>query len=223
MRFWMFGRWRGASLALSSSRRTPGPITTGLCCCAKAGEQRLSKHATRRMGPGVRRDDVWVGFHFQTATTALTSSLRAKRSNPALPPRTRKLDCFVASAPRNDGEIQLRDPAARCVRVLASLPPLEGVGNAGRRCTRSRACSVVNTRVSHHRSTGTSRHSRTQWFYGLFRALPGDRACLPPSLRNCFRQLDTSVGVSGPHDFAVRLHAVRQWHYRRPPHPVPRS
>jgi len=28
--------------------------------------------------------------------------------------------------------------------------------------------------------------------------------------RNCFRQLDTSVGVSGPHDFAVRLSAVRQ-------------
>src|SRR5258707_10172785 len=51
----------------------------------------------------------------------------------------------------------------------------------GARCTRSRAWCVVNTRVSHHRSTGTSRHSRTQWFYGLFRALPGDRALLPPS------------------------------------------
>src|SRR5260370_950982 len=34
---------------------------------------------------------------------ALTPSLRAKRSNPALPRRNRKLDCFVASAPRNDG------------------------------------------------------------------------------------------------------------------------
>ena len=29
-------------------------------------------------------------------------------------------------------------------------------------------------------------------------------------LRKCFRQLDTSVGVSGPHDFAVRFSAVRQ-------------
>src|SRR5947209_16735773 len=37
----------------------------------------------------------------------------------------------------------------------------------------------------------------------------------------CFRQLDASVGASGPHDFAVRLGAVRQRHYRRPPHPVP--
>ena len=51
----------------TSSRRTPGPITTGLCCCAKAfdasaealakAEQHLPKRATRRMGPGVRRDD----------------------------------------------------------------------------------------------------------------------------------------------------------------------
>src|SRR6266478_4112639 len=34
---------------------------------------------------------------------------------------------------------------------------------------------------SHHRSTRISRHSRTQWFYGLLRALPGDQACLTPS------------------------------------------
>src|SRR6202011_2104914 len=27
------------------------------------------------------------------------------------------------------------------------------------------------------------------------------------------QELDTSVGVSGPHDFAVRLSAVRQWHF----------
>jgi hypothetical protein len=34
---------------------------------------------------------------------------------------------------------------------------------------------------SHHRSTGIIRHSRTQWFYGLLRALPGDQALLSPS------------------------------------------
>jgi hypothetical protein len=70
----------------------------------------------------------------------------------------------------------------------------EGVGNAGRRCTRSRACSVVNTRVSHHESTGTSRHSRTQWFYGLFRALPGDRALLPPSPADTSASLTPASG-----------------------------
>jgi len=41
--------------------------------------------------------------------------------------------------------------------------------------------------------------------------------------RRYLHELDTSVGVSGPHDFAVRLRAVRQWHYQRPPHPIPRS
>src|SRR5258708_8372339 len=93
-----------------------------------------------------------------------------------------------------------------------NLTPPEGGGNAGRRCTRSRACSVVNTRVSHHESTGTTRHSRTPRFYGLFRALPGDRALLPPSSAELLsHELDTSVGVSGPHDFAVRVSTVRQW------------
>ena len=49
--------------------------------------------------------------------------------------------------------------------------------------------------------------------YGLFRALPGDRAFLPPSpAKVAFRELDASVGASGPHVFAVRFHAVR---YRR--------
>jgi hypothetical protein len=36
-------------------------------------------------------------------------------------------------------------------------------------------------------------------------------------------KLDASVGASEPHDFAVRLSAVRQKHHERPPHPVPRS
>src|ERR1700726_2901072 len=49
----------------------------------------------------------------------------------------------------------------------------------------------------------------TQWFYGLFRALPGDRAFLPPSpAKVAFRELDASVGASGPHVFAVRMPAL---------------
>src|SRR5258706_15423864 len=52
----------------------------------------------------------------------------------------------------------------------------------GARCARSRACSVVNTRVSHHGNTGIPRHSPRNGFNGFLRALPGDRAFLPPSL-----------------------------------------
>ena len=81
----------------------------------------------------------------------------------------------------------------------------------GARCARSRAWSVGNTRVSHHGHTGKRPAFPAQWFYGLLRALPGDRAFLPPSpAKVTFRQLDTSVGASGPHDFAVREQAVRQ-------------
>src|SRR5260221_12130305 len=41
----------------TSSPRKRGPITTGIRGCTKVVGQRLSKQATRRMGPGVRRDD----------------------------------------------------------------------------------------------------------------------------------------------------------------------
>jgi hypothetical protein len=36
------------------------------------------------------------------------------------------------------------------------------------------------------------------------------------------RKLDASVEASEPHDFAVRVSAVRQQHYSRPSHPAPR-
>ena len=56
-------------------------------------------------------------------------------------------------------------------------------------------------------TTGTPRHHGIPctMFYSLFRALPGDRAFLPPSLCGSSpAKLDASVGASGPHDFAVR-------------------
>jgi hypothetical protein len=86
----------------------------------------------------------------------------------------------------------------------------EGAGMPGAQCARSRACRVENTRVSHHGHTGNTRHSPRNGFNGFLRALPGDRALLPPSpAKVAFRKLDASVGASGPHDFAVRVGAVR--------------
>ena len=76
------------------------------------------------------------------------------------------------------------------------------------------ACAMVvveRTRVS--QVTPESPGIPRAMVYGLFRALPGDRAFLPPSpAKVAFRELDASVGASGPHVFAVRFHAVR---YRR--------
>jgi hypothetical protein len=52
----------------------------------------------------------------------------------------------------------------------------------GAQCTRSRACSVENTRVSHHGYTGNHpAFPHANGFNGFLRALPGDRACLSPS------------------------------------------
>jgi hypothetical protein len=52
-------------------------------------------------------------------------------------------------------------------------------------CTRGLVCNDSGrTHTSNNEYTGITRHSRTQWFYDLFRALPGDRALLPPSPAN---------------------------------------
>jgi hypothetical protein len=47
------------------------------------------------------------------------------------------------------------------------------------------ALCIGRTHTSNNEYTGIARHSRTPWFYGLFRALPGDRALLPPSSAEC--------------------------------------
>jgi hypothetical protein len=63
---------------------------------------------------------------------------------------------------------------------------------------------------------------RASGFNGFLRALLGDRACLPPSpARSSPYKLDINVGMSGPHDFAVRKARLRQRHacvHRIPPH-----
>src|SRR6267378_5063752 len=107
--------------------------------------------------------------------------------------------------------------AARSARgVDESSAQKRAWGMPGARCTRGLVCTCIGKKhTSNNEYTGITRHSRTQWFYGLCRALPGDRALLPPSLRG-YRlviarlgrqnsaKLDASVGASGPHDFAVR-------------------
>ena len=49
---------------------------------------------------------------------------------------------------------------------------------------------------------------------------PGTGLFCPRHWRNFFRQLNTSVGVSGPHDFAVRFKRIRLLRHQRPPHPA---
>jgi hypothetical protein len=88
-----------------------------------------------------------------------------------------------------------------------TLEKSEGAGNAGRPMRpqprvryETKHTSVVTTVTPE-----ITRHSPRNGFNGFLRALPGDRACLPPSpCGSSPAKLDASVGASGPHDFAVR-------------------
>jgi hypothetical protein len=134
------------------------------------------------------------------------------------------MDCFVAFAPRNDADTRL--PSRGAVRPSyegrspmkirgRSATPRGERGKPGARCTRSRAWWVESTRVSHHRSTGTPGLpcatvlrliSSSPRGPGLFAPVIGVMpACRAREGRHRHhRQLDASVGASGPHDFAVR-------------------
>jgi hypothetical protein len=99
------------------------------------------------------------------------------------------IDRFLSQAFTTDSNFRQawpRDLAARIARVLAlAFRPLqsEGAGNAGRPMRPQAACAEVvggeHTRWSGH--TGNRPAFPAQWFYGLCRTLPGDRAFLSPS------------------------------------------
>jgi hypothetical protein len=82
---------------------------------------------------------------------------------------------------------------------------------------------VDSTRVSHHGHTGVARHSPRNGFNGFLRALPGDRACLPPSPPRSLL-LKNLMPASGHQDHATSPSAAsiaRQARRPRPPHPAP--
>ena len=111
----------------------------------------------------------------------------------------------------HDSAFSRRDASEFCWKI--PYPRKRG----RRECRAPNAPAAWQGRKTSHASKVTTvtpeitRHSPRNGFNGFLRALPGDRAFLPPSpAKVAFRQLDTSVGVSGPHDFAVRLRRVRQ-------------
>jgi len=98
---------------------------------------------------------------------------------------TRRLDCFVASllamTTRYDSAFPRRDAPGSCMKD--SPGKTEGVGNAG--CPMHPQPRVQN--LNKHTSVVTEGPPDSpgiptrNGFNGLFRALPGDRACLSPS------------------------------------------
>src|SRR5207302_6548432 len=78
-------------------------------------------------------------------------------------------------------------------------------GMPGARCTHSLACKMkTSIRVSHHRFAETLGHSLRDGVTVSYALSPVTGLFCHRHRRNCSRQLDTSVGVPGPHAFSVR-------------------
>src|SRR6059058_2671723 len=76
---------------------------------------------------------------------------------------------------------------------------------------RSRVPLRKGTAHLHTGSAESTPTSPTQWFYGVLRALPGERRCLPPSFPRSVspQELDATVAAPGPHDLTVRSCPIR--------------
>jgi len=110
----------------------------------------------------------------------------------------------------------LRDLAASSARGLpgTSCPQTwRAQGRPGARCTRGLVCNV-HLKKSAHEHTGsaeTLRPSLRDGFTAYFVLSPVTGLCCHRRSREALAswKLDTSVGVSGPHDFAVRNNIAR--------------
>src|SRR5712664_2086758 len=167
-------------------------------------------------------------FNFQTARNKeiLKPSLRANGSRECAPDdrlceaihraAQRKNGLLRRFAPRNDGKHTFATPPRDAPEALMNLSPMEGVGNAG--CPlhprpRVHFVLVERTRVTTSTPESPGIPARNG-FNGFLRALPGDRAVLPPSpsgLRLCPRP----VGPTKPPRTCRQRRGVRTTRLRR--------
>jgi hypothetical protein len=93
-------------------------------------------------------------------------------------------DSISKELKRRTSAISRHDASEFC-ETIAPSDHQRAQGMPGAQCTRSLVCAGV---VEYAHEYSQRRHRihpafPTQWFYGLYRALPGDRALLPPSFR----------------------------------------
>jgi hypothetical protein len=157
---------------------------------------------------------------------------RMRRSNPSRRAKKERVDCFVASTPRNDvvrfrfqisnrryASAISRHGLARGLRFVVP-PKIEGAGNAG--CAlhpRSRVQNRPKNCTRAYRAAEAIRHSLRNGFTAYIALTPEYRAFLPPSPRENWhvgpvglshlrKDLTPTIEASDPHDFAVRFGAV---------------
>jgi hypothetical protein len=113
---------------------------------------------------------------------------------------------------------------ADSTRVVAfvALERQRAQGRPGARCTRGLACkSDKETHTSIQVQRRQSGLPCAMVLTVSFALSSVTGLVCHRRLQNRFRKLDTSVGVSGPHDFAVRVCIARLATHPRPPHPAP--
>jgi hypothetical protein len=116
-----------------------------------------------------------------------------------------------------------RDAPELCVSLAPSEMRAQGRPGAGR--ARGPAAKQ-KAGGSHHRFGRAVRPSLRDGFNGVLRA-PRGPGFLAPVANRSFRSLGISVGIPGPHDFAVRVDITRPRKdcaliSSRPPHPASR-
>src|SRR5882672_7648210 len=119
------------------------------------------------------------------------------------------MDCFVAFAPRNDGlDMHPHSRGADRPRFALNLPPSPRRGRRKGRVHAAPAVSRANrTENDAHEHTGSAEAARPSLRNGFtaYNALSLATGFLATIARRYLCELDTSIGVSEPHDFTVRL------------------
>ena len=120
----------------TSSRRTPGPITTGRCGDERPLPECLIE-TTRRMGPGLRRDDEVSGAYSphlplsSPGSTGRSSTPRLLGSTAGFPAYW--IPAFAGMTSCGMGPGARRDDEVDCTR--APQTPLSSPGSTGRSST----------------------------------------------------------------------------------------
>ncbi len=141
----------------------------------------------------------------------------ASEAKQSMSPRKERMDCFVASAPRNDGGYSFAISRRVTPEVFQEAPALSkqrAQGRPGARCTRGLVCNVHKECAHEHTGPAESIRPSLRNGFTAYNALSSvSHALLPPSTPTSGRQDHTSL----PYASAPFVKAPS-----RPPLPAPR-